>query len=338
MENDQIELNEDTKFLEAFIEKDAGGVLTAVASTNTVDRRGEIVDNNGWDLKAFKKNPILLWGHDHSQLPIGVSKKTWVEGTGKQAKLMIQPEIHEVTPTAMAVKELINRGILKTLSVGFRPLESPDGTTFTKNELLEVSVVNVPANADAMMLAYKSLEKAGFEHKVIESLGIKASNAALKLAVQGINGAHDTMASHIAAMAEQVGLQPEEMSVKDDAPAGMINNMKGVKSGIDTMTMHLDAMAKQLGLRPEEVGYTEGIVKELGELNTKLDDLVKAASVNPKHETEETLSLLKGIAKASDKVLEAENKQVVVDRKRLVKAIKRASEILIVAEKDKLNG
>ena len=52
-------------------------------------------------------------------------------------------------------------GVIKTLSVGFKPLESPDGITFTKNELLEVSMVNVPANADAMTLAYKSLKDSG---------------------------------------------------------------------------------------------------------------------------------------------------------------------------------
>lgn len=30
--------------------------LVAVASTNTIDRHAEIIDNNGWDLKAYRKN------------------------------------------------------------------------------------------------------------------------------------------------------------------------------------------------------------------------------------------------------------------------------------------
>jgi len=160
------------KYLELLIEKDSQG-LVAVASTNATDRMGEIVDNNGWDLKAYKKNPVILWGHDHTQLPIGTSTKTWVEGTGKSAKLMIKPELHDVTPLAAAAKELVDRGIIKTLSVGFRPLESPDGITFTKNELLEVSLVNVPANAEAMMMAYKSLHDKGFDKEVIEDMGVK---------------------------------------------------------------------------------------------------------------------------------------------------------------------
>src|SRR5690242_14385706 len=123
------------------IEKAKDGGFIAVASTNSTDRHGEIVDNNGWDLKAFKKDPVILWAHDHYEPAIGVSAKTWVEGVGKKAQLMIKPVFHEVTEKARAVKQLVEMGIINSLSVGFRPLESPDGVTFTKNELLEVSVV-----------------------------------------------------------------------------------------------------------------------------------------------------------------------------------------------------
>lgn len=164
--------DENVQFVEATITKASDGSFTAIASTNSVDRHGEVVDNNGWDLKAFKKNPVILWGHDHNEPAIGVSKKTWVEGTGKKAQLMIQPLLHDVTEKARAIKQLVEMGVIKTLSVGFKPLESPDGVTFTKNELLEVSMVNVPANADAMMMAYKSLKDSGIKDKTINELGV----------------------------------------------------------------------------------------------------------------------------------------------------------------------
>ncbi len=93
--------------LQAEITKADDGSFIAVASTNSVDRHGEIVDNNGWDLKAFKKNPVILWGHDHNEPAIGVSKRTWVEGSGKKARLMITPVLHDVTERARAVKALI---------------------------------------------------------------------------------------------------------------------------------------------------------------------------------------------------------------------------------------
>ena len=255
----------DTQFLEAAITKASDGSFIAVASTNSVDRHGEVVDNNGWDLKSFKKNPVILWGHDHNEPAIGVSKKTWVEGTGKKAKLMIQPILHDLTEKARAVKALVEGGWIKTLSVGFRPLESPDGVTFTKNELLEVSIVNVPANADAMMMAYKGLKKAGFDDAVIKEVGIEAVS--------------------------------EEKAVVDEL----------------------------VSLR-----------KDVEELRSE----VKALPVNPVEKTEvkQRLSMLKVIARASDKLLEAEKKEVPVDRKDLVKVIKRATEIMTVAEKDNLHG
>lgn len=250
----------ETQYLEARIKKADDGSFIAVASTNSVDRHGEVVDNNGWELKAFKKNPVILWGHDHNEPAIGVSKKTWVEGTGKKAKLMIQPLLHDVTERARAVKELVNMGVIKTLSVGFKPLESPDGVTFTKNELLEVSMVNVPANADAMMMAYKGLKKKGFDDEVIEELGINTE---------------------------------------------LLDIISSMKNDIE-----------------------------------ELQTMVKAQqTVNPSHQKQihrERLSMNKIIARAADKILEAEKKSAPVDKIQLVKVIKRANEKLTVAEKREL--
>ncbi len=249
-------MDDEVTYLEAKIKKADDGSFIAIASTNSTDRHGEIVDNNGWDLKAYKKNPVILWAHDHTEPAIGVSKKTWVDGVGKKAKLMIQPVIHDVTEKARAVKELIELGVIKTLSVGFKPLESKDGITFDRNELLEVSMVNVPANADAMMLAYKSLKKSGFENEVIEEVGVN--------------------------------------------------------------TELIDKIAEQS--------------KYIEELESK----VKAVSVNPaKKKTEKELSLLKVIARASDKYLE-QSKQKSVDPHKTIKVIKKATEILTVAAKENL--
>lgn len=253
------ELDQETRFVEATITKASDGSFIAVASTNSVDRHGEVVDNNGWDLKSFKKNPVILWAHDHTEPAIGVSKKTWVEGAGKKAKLMIQPILHDVTEKARAVKQLVEMGVINSLSVGFKPLESPDGVTFTKNELLEVSMVNVPANADAMMMAYKSLK--------------------------AIDVSDDTM--------QELGVQVEV----------------------------IDKMA------------------QMDDRISELETVVKAhQSVNPSNQTKtrQRLSMLKVIARASDKILEADKKDIPVDKKQLVKVIKKATEMMTVAEKGDL--
>lgn len=159
---------EEKLYLKAEIEEKDGSLI-AVASTSVEDRHGETVSVEGWDLKNFKKNPVLLWGHDHTQPAVGVAKKTWVEGVGKKAKLMIEPVFQEVTELGRAVKQLVADGFIRSLSVGFRPIDQ-DGTAYTKQELLEVSFVNVPANPEAMMLAYKSLKEAKVEEEVISKL------------------------------------------------------------------------------------------------------------------------------------------------------------------------
>lgn len=154
--------------VKAEVEKTDKGLL-AVASSSVVDRHGEVVSVSGWDLKNFKKNPVLLWSHDHTIPAIGVAKTIKVEGTGKTAKLMFSPEFHDITPEAKAIKTMFEQGILNSFSVGFKPIDM-DGNVYTKQELLEISAVNVPANPDARMLAYKSLESAGFDKSVIKNV------------------------------------------------------------------------------------------------------------------------------------------------------------------------
>lgn len=143
--------------------------LVAVASTAVVDRHGETVSPQGWDLKFFKKNPVLLWGHDHTQPAIGKAERVWVEGEGKKARLMIEPIFQEVTELGRAVKQLVKDGFIRALSVGFKPIDQ-DGGSYTKQELLEVSFVNVPANPEAMLLAYKSLKQNEVKDEVISKL------------------------------------------------------------------------------------------------------------------------------------------------------------------------
>jgi HK97 family phage prohead protease len=159
----------DKLFTKAEIERTEKGML-AVASTAVEDRHGEVVSVTGWDLKNFKKNPILLWGHDHYEPAIGMAKNIRIEGTGKKAKLLFEPMFHDITDKAKALKRLVEEGFINSFSVGFRPLEI-DGNTYTSQELLEISLVNVPANPDARMLAYKSLKGAGFGDSVIKEVG-----------------------------------------------------------------------------------------------------------------------------------------------------------------------
>lgn len=149
-------------FAKGFVKKvkDNGVIVGAVASTGSTDRDGEILDPKGWDLKAFKKSPRLLWAHQAHALPIG---KVTDIGIDKKERLVFDAELAEKEDDfAKKVANLIRGGFINSFSVGFRSTNFDRETnTFKKMELLEISLVNVPANAEARLShEYKSFMKA----------------------------------------------------------------------------------------------------------------------------------------------------------------------------------
>lgn len=135
--------------------------LDFVLSDETVDRYGDVIEAKGWDLRTFKKNPIALWAHD-SRSVIGIWENVRVEGKRLVGRLKFAAK-----GTSDRIDELISlvdQGILRAVSVGFVPKEAepidkerPYGPQrYKKSELLETSLVAVPANPAALALA-KSL-------------------------------------------------------------------------------------------------------------------------------------------------------------------------------------
>lgn len=142
------------------IDKEAGK-LTMIASTQDVDRHGDTILQAGWDLKPYKKNPVILNSHNYYDATevIARAENTRIEGKGKRAKL-IQDWVFAVNenPKAKIIFDLYAGGFLHASSVGFIPrkfAEKDDGGrdwfTIEEAELLEVSAVSVPANAAATL-------------------------------------------------------------------------------------------------------------------------------------------------------------------------------------------
>lgn len=126
-----------------------------VMSTDSVDRMGDVIQQNGWDLSNFKRSgAIALWNHSHDA-PIG----RWHNVGVKEGKLMGELEFvpADVDPFAGKLAKMVKAGFLKACSVGFRPIDmrplKSGGYEFLKNELLECSLVAVGANQDAIAFA-----------------------------------------------------------------------------------------------------------------------------------------------------------------------------------------
>ncbi len=137
----------------------SGDTMEFILSDNSVDRIGDVIEQN-WDLAAFKKNPIALFNHDRDQV-IGGWESVRVEGNRLLGKLKLAAEgTSELVDT---VRKLIAQKILRATSVGFVPLKTEKLTDdasefwgpfrYLKSELLEASLVAVPANSNAVALA-----------------------------------------------------------------------------------------------------------------------------------------------------------------------------------------
>ena len=138
--------------------------VSFVASSATPDRYGDIIDQKGWILKNYKKNPVVLLNHDSNQLPIGKGN-VYI----RNDQLTIDVEFDSEDPRAKEVERKAKKGFMSAVSVGFRPLESKSrselptdhkyygqrGMYYSKAELLEVSIVTIPANGEATMLEQK---------------------------------------------------------------------------------------------------------------------------------------------------------------------------------------
>ena len=136
-------------------------VMSFVFSDGNVDRYGDTIDARGWVLDSFNANPVALFGHDANTVEnvIGRARNVRIEGN----RLVGEIEFMEATvnPNAEAVFQMLKAGFLNAVSVGFQPLDwqlskdksRPQGIDFKKQELLEISVVPIPANPTALVQA-----------------------------------------------------------------------------------------------------------------------------------------------------------------------------------------
>lgn len=130
-----------------------------VMSDDSVDRVGDVIEASGWKLKNFRAHPIALMNHDRDQI-IGKWVNVRISGNQLLGKLeLAQPG---TSPLVDTVRSLVQQKILRAVSVGFKPIKAepldedddPWGPLrFIEQELLECSLVAVPANPNALSTA-----------------------------------------------------------------------------------------------------------------------------------------------------------------------------------------
>ena len=114
------------------------------------DREGDIMDGNTWQFDDWMKAPVVLFGHKDWELPIGRGLEIRkVEENGVIAhEALIEFDVTD--PESARVWGKVERGFLKTLSVGY-VTQRREGNRLLDNLLTEISFVPVPANINAMV-------------------------------------------------------------------------------------------------------------------------------------------------------------------------------------------
>ncbi len=277
-----------------------GDSLEFVLSDATVDRYGDIVDPSGWVLANFRKNPIALFGHSGG-FPIGTWSNIRVEGEKLVGRLNLAAK--GTSARLDEIISLVEQGILRAVSVGFRPLKSepidaekPWGAQrYTKQELLETSLVSVPANPAALAVA-KSLnlsqetmalafgEQADTRQRDMNPTGgnadkpPKAKEKAMKTVSQRLEDAQTKLAAREKRHAELINA--EELDA--DAIEAVGAEITKLEREVEVLTASEAKMAKGVGDRAPAVvrrplGFPQKDVKPLDLLVRKA--VVKSVSI-----------------------------------------------------------
>lgn len=247
---------------------DDAEVYSFTASTEAEDSHGTIV-RQSWDLSRFQANPIVLWNHDTDK-PIGRAEVR-VDAGSLVADIRLAKGIQQ----ADEAKLLIDQGILKGVSVGFRPQniafksevtgQDEDGKdtvrripVFENNELFEISLAPVPSNPEA-------LARSAFEQDLIAKAESESKQAAP--AAHSPNPLEENMAEH--ATAEVIDTAPPAESRSSD-PA--LVALQSVNESLTKENRDLSAEIAKLRNQNAELNEKRLADKVDALIGTKLDE------------------------------------------------------------------
>ena len=134
-----------------------GNLYRVTIAANERVRQPPELDFGGLSTEGYLRNPVVMWAHDISGrsesggLPIGRTRELTRDGVGR---LVADFEFLSEDAFAQRVKNAWDKGFLRAASISWMPIEGgpseggqwPD----TRSDLLEWSIVAVPADPDAL--------------------------------------------------------------------------------------------------------------------------------------------------------------------------------------------
>lgn len=231
--------------------------FTGIATTPATDRMDDVVNPQG----AQYTIPIsLLWQHDR-MLPVGsiVSATPTKSGIEVRGKIPFVSEPESLRERLDEAWQSLKHGLVRGLSIGFRPLEyefmDNGGINFKKWEWLELSLVTIPANAEATITSVKNFDSGiaapGVKIPAVKSTAtacVKAKNIIAKLPKpEPVEGQKMNIEEQIKGFKAARAAKAEKMNDLMKKAADEGRGLDAAESEeFDTLEQEIDAVDKQL--------------------------------------------------------------------------------------------
>ena len=141
-----------------------GSAHRMVIAANEVSRNGDELNLRGVSFKNYRKNPVVLWSHDSwGGIPIA---KTLKIGHDDQGRIEADFQFNSGDDFAARVENAWNGGFIRAPSIRFMPTKvvemldeqgRVDRLRIEESELLEWSLVPIPADPDAVKAGARAL-------------------------------------------------------------------------------------------------------------------------------------------------------------------------------------
>lgn len=270
----------------------------------------------GGDIEQYKRNPVLLFMHSRGKI-IGLLKDIKLEGD----EITAEPVFDEATELSQQCKKQFEFGSLNMASVGVDIIETSDDPklikegqrypTITKWKLTEVSLVDIGANDDAIVLK--------MDGKTI-NLGKDGENPLPVLN----NNQNNTTMNELKNVALQLGL-PEnsdlatvlskikEIQLAAQKSEELETKLKTMET--NAITVAVDAAVKERRLDASQKDHFINLGKKLGleDLKTTLNAMTPAPKpssfVSPENNGNATYSKLSEVPEAERLELRKNNRK-----------------------------
>jgi len=141
-----------------------------VISSESVDTYDSVFRIDGWELDDYTRNPIVCYQHrSNSDDPDNIIGTSILRIEGDQLIGTVTFEDADVNPKAEKIFRKVQSGTLKMASIGARVLdarfgdekkgENKDVLYFTRQKLMEWSIVSVGSNPDAHKRNAQTIEE-----------------------------------------------------------------------------------------------------------------------------------------------------------------------------------